>query len=676
MKRLIIAEKPSVARDIAAVLGAGMRKDGYIEGAQDIITWAVGHLVSLAMPEEYDIKYKKWDIETLPVIPNSFKLKVVEITRKQFSIIKNLMNRKDVKEVVCATDAGREGELIFRYIYKLSGSTKPIKRLWISSLTGESISKGFNNLKPGSQYINLYYSARCRAEADWLVGINATRAFTVKNSELFSIGRVQTPTLAILVNREKEIQNFKSKNYWEVKANFGDYTGTWIDEDKNTQIAALDKANSIKAKVINKTGIVTELKKEQKKEKAPLLYDLSSLQQDSNKLYGFSAQKTLDIAQKLYESKLITYPRTDSRYLPNDIDITAILKKLHGYKTYINNILNIGLSISKRIVNDEKITDHHAIIPTGVNKAVSENESKIYDLIVRRLVSVFMPDYVYENTELITDVECERFISKGKTVKVLGWKELDVSKEKEKPLPSLIKGQENTVTKAEVLSKKTQPPKRYTEGNLLRVMENVSRLIDDEKLKESIKDKGLGTAATRASIIERLIKVKYITKKGKALVPSQKGIVLIDNVSAEIKNPEITAIWEKKLKDIEVGVKKPDEFMKEISNYTKELVNQLKSIKNLNLSKNKNNNIGKCPVCGAAVTKNKKGYGCSAWKETGCKFFLGSIAGKKLSEKQVKDLLEKGITKEIKGFTSKKKTKFSAKLKIDDQKKVVFEFDN
>lgn len=692
MKALVIAEKPSVGRDIARVLGCREKKNGYIEGDKYVVAWAIGHLVRLKMPEEYDPGFKKWRMEDLPVIPDKMQLKPVESTAAQFKIVQELYNRKDIGEVISATDAGREGELIFRYIYELAGCTKPVKRLWISSLTDTAIREGFSRLKPGSEYENLYHAARCRSEADWLVGLNATRAFTVRHRELLSVGRVQTPTLALLVNREKEIRDFVPKDYWEVLAAYREgFTGKW-EGDADGRTFEQSKAEAVKKKVEGKTGIITGVKHEEKKEPPPLPYDLTELQRDGNKIYGYSAQQVLDLAQSLYEKKLITYPRTNCRYLSSDIDTLEILLKLKGYSRYTDPVKLQNWSMQARAVNDAKVTDHHALIPTGENRALAGDEARIYDLVARRFIAGFYPEHLFTVTAITVEIEGENFLSRGKTVRQAGWKELYAAAEKEQEggrpgradnegredqeeqenqeqtLPAVEKGEQVSVQEVIIKRKQTKPPKRYTEATLLSAMENAGKLVDDEELRERMKENGLGTPATRAAILERLLKVGYIERKGKTLYPTPKGMALLEIMPEKLKSPELTGEWEKKLYDIERGKLAAEKYMAEIKQYTKELVEIARESASIAVSTAAGKSIGRCPLCGAGVIRNRKGYGCSAWKDKGCKFFLGKIAGKKLSEKQVRDLLEKGQTKTIKGFTGKRGNKFDAALKIVEGK--------
>lgn len=688
MKTLVIAEKPSVSRDLARLLGCRKKRDGYLEGEEYLVTWAVGHMVTLKMPEEYNPSFKKWKLEDLPIMPERMLLKPLQQTLEQYAKVKGLMHSPDVAEIVCATDAGREGELIFRYIYTLAGCTKPVKRLWINSLTDGAIRKGFAALKPAGHYDNLYEAARCRSEADWLVGLNATRAFTVRHGALLSVGRVQTPTLALLVNREKEIQNFEPRDYWEVVVEYLEgFQGKW-EGDGEGRTFNKPRAEAVREKVAHKTGEVKDVKKEEKKERPPLLYDLTELQRDGNRRFGFGAQQVLDLAQRLYEKKLITYPRTDSRYLGRDIDTLEIIAQLKGYEQYTEQVIREGWFLQTRNINDSKVTDHHAIIPTGENGKPGGDEGKVYDLVVRRFIAGFFPDHLFKVTTVNVEIEEETFISKGKVVTQQGWKELydlpsgknqdgdgeghEGDKEEvaeEQKLPDLAKGDFLTVQESKVLQKQTRPPARYTEGSILSAMENAGKMIDDEALRERMKERGLGTPATRAAIIERLLHVGYIRRRGKSLVPLEKGMALVEMMPESLKSPELTGNWEKMLYDIQKGRLQPDQYIAEIKKYTGEIVEEAaKSIsKNSSLALGNKKVFGTCPLCKEPVVENSKGYGCSAWKATGCDFFLGKkIAGKKLTEKQVRQLLEEGQTGKIKGFISKKGTKFEAVLKITD----------
>ncbi len=655
MNCLIIAEKPSVARDIAKVLNCTKKGEGYLYNDKYIISWAIGHLVTLYEPEEYDENLKKWDMNTLPIIPKELKLKAIKNTREQLKIIHNLINLENVKELICATDSGREGELIFRYIYEITKCTKPFKRLWISSMTNEAIKDGFKNLKDGKEYDNLYLSAKCRSEADWLVGINASRSFTLKFNSLLSIGRVQTPTLAILVDKHKEIANFKTQEYFEIEVNFKTleekaqyYKGIWIDEKNETKILDKEKAKNILETIKNKNGIVENIENETKKVPPPLLYDLTELQRECNKKFSYSAQKTLSIAQNLYEKrKLITYPRTDSRYLSKDMvsklePTLKMLNNIDNYSKFLNYVFSLEkLPITKRIIDDNKVTDHHAIIPTLYKpnlSTLSKEEFNVYDLIVRRFIAVFYPNYIYDITKITTKIENYLFITKGTTIKNEGFMLLNLKTEKEKKeeniLPNVKKGQEVLNEKCQILPKKTTPPKLYNEATLLSAMENAGRFVDNEDLKEQLKESGLGTPATRASIIERLIKVGYVERKGKTLIPTEKGINLIEVVPKELKSPETTGKWEKGLSSISKGNMEPKVFMDSINRYVNFLVDYAKKAnskiivdeKKYNEYKKSNKyksleKFGLCPKCNNDILENSKGYYCSNWNK-GCKFTI------------------------------------------------------
>jgi len=605
VKTLVIAEKPSVGRDIARVLKCTRKGDGFLAGETHIISWAIGHLVTLKEPEDYDPKLKKWRSYHLPILPAQMGIKAMPSTEKQLTIIKNLMSDNEVEAIICATDSGREGELIFRYIYQWAGCEKPVKRLWISSLTDAAISDGLAKMKDGAEYDNLYASARCRAEADWLVGMNATRAYTLSNDELLPMGRVQTPTLAMLVNRHAEIQAFDAREYYEVKTEFalenGDtYNGTWINkanEENDERTYDKAQAEAILEKIKSKTGVIESVETEEKRQLPPQLFDLTELQRECNRKLGFSAKKTLEVAQSLYEKhKLITYPRTDSRYLSEDI--APKLKKtieaiaVGDYEELARELLNQPtLPTTSRIINNAKVTDHHAIIPTGGKKPISSlssDEAAVYDRILRNFLAAFYPAFVYDVTTAITSVEDEKFRSKGRVEKNAGWTTV-YAHEKQKPakktkksaedvqddkLPAIKKDDPVTVKNAEVLSKKTQPPKPHTEATLLSAMENAGRLIEDEALKEALKSSGLGTPATRAAIIEKLINSGYVERIKKNLTPTEKGIRLIAKVPPEMRQPETTGKWERALTKIARGEMDETKFMESIKRYVIYLVQQ------------------------------------------------------------------------------------------------------
>lgn len=667
-KILVIAEKPSVARDIAKVLNCAQKGEGVIYGEKYMVSWAVGHLVTLCEPEDYDKSLKRWSMDTLPIMPEKMKLKAIRGSKKQLDILKKLMNDKETDSIICATDSGREGELIFRYIYDYNKCRKPFKRLWISSMTDAAIKEGFDNLKDGSDYDLLYASAKCRSEADWLVGINATRAFTVKYDALLSIGRVQTPTLAMIVKRQAEIDNFVPEKYYEVTADYGDFKGTWTDSKNSTVIKQLSDAQEIASKVDGKDGTVKEVKKTAKQTLPPQLYDLTELQRDCNKMYGFSAQKTLDIAQSLYEKrKMITYPRTDSRYLSDDMipKIKVIMRRLVNaeiFAGYAQNVIDMEkLSINKRIVDNKKVTDHHAIIPADNSfrkDSLTPEEKKVFGLVALRFIAVFGDPYKYTSTKITVVCEDEKFITKGTTVTDEGWKRLyrevyKNSREKENILPDVKENDTVHIEKADVEEKETKPPVQYNEATLLTAMENAGKNTDDEELKEKLKEYGLGTPATRAAIIERLIQVGYIHRKGKNLVPDEKGRQLISIVPDEMKSPVTTGKWEKGLGSISKGDMQTEKFMASINRYVAYLVQYARGAspdikiedKRKKKSSSKSKTFGKCPLCGGDVLENSKAFYCGGWKN-GCKFTLWKDCldryGVSLDGKLVKELLKNG----------------------------------
>ncbi len=673
-KILIVAEKPSVARDIARVLGINSRGDGCITGEKYIVTWAIGHLVSLKEPEELDERFKRWRAADLPILPEKMELKVLPKTRSQFSIVKKLMNGKETDSLICATDSGREGELIFRYIYDMAGCKKPFERLWISSMTEEAIRAGFDSLKPGSHYDALYESARCRSEADWLVGMNASRAFTLRYDALLSVGRVQTPTLQMLVKRRKEIDAFLSEPFYTVQADFGDYQGTWFDpaKDGDKRIMQEEKAKTIAERVKGKPAVVRAAQSEEKRELPPQLYDLTTLQREASSMLGFTADKTLKTAQALYEKhKLITYPRTDSRYLSHDMGPSvkkALLSLGDPHAALAAPVLAQPIPQPKRIFDDAKLTDHHAIIPTGrkVNaSALSADEVKLFDLVARRLIAAFYPPYVYNATKVITESVGESFVSNGTVVLQEGFKKVyqDLQPKKktkgtdEKALPPLHEGDERTVQKASVKKDQTKPPKEHTDASLLSEMEHAGRRIEDEALREQMKGCSLGTPATRAAIIERLINVGYAKRKGRSIMATEKGVRLIDAVPPEIASPETTGKWEQALEKIAQGNGDSVRFMEGIrrlaaflTKYAAENAPEVAFDPEERRGKGKKRNALKtigvsCPLCKEGqITENEKAFGCSRWRE-GCKFTIwkdcvSKIGGPEMNAKLVKALLE------------------------------------
>jgi len=614
MKSIVLAEKPSVAREIARVLNCNIKGKGYLEGPKYVVTWALGHLVTLAEPDDYDKKYKEWKIEDLPMLPSNMKLKVIKQTSNQFQTVKYLMKRGDISDLVIATDAGREGELVARWIMVLSDWKKPFKRLWISSQTDNAIKEGFANLKEGSAYNNLYDAAVCRAEADWLIGLNVTRALTCKFNAQLTAGRVQTPTLAMMINREEEIKKFVPVDYWTISADFGDYLGEWRDKDGNGRIFQNGRAEEVAAKVKGHQGLIKDIRTEEKSESAPLAYDLTELQRDANRRYGFSAQKTLSVLQGLYERhKIVTYPRTDSRYITTDIvpTLPGRLKAMAvgPYAEPAKFLMQKRLNITKRLVDNSKVSDHHALIPTEQPLnigALDADERNLYDLIARRFLAVLYPPYRYDQTTLVTVVNGESFYSKGRIVKDMGWRavggrqsEREDSDSDDLPDQTLTiqkKGDTKPVKNCKVNKSKTKPPARYTEATLLTAMESPGKFIEDEELRESIKQGGLGTPATRAEIIEKLIYNNYIERHGKELVPTSKGMQLIKLVPDELKSPELTAEWESRLSNIAKGKGGKNGFIKDIRDDTVKLVSDVVSdtatFKADNVTRNK------CPVCG------------------------------------------------------------------------------
>ena len=592
MKTLVVAEKPSVGRDIARVLGVKGSSQGCLTSDTHVVTWAVGHLVGLCEPDEVDEKYKKWRMDLLPMLPEKIPLKVYSQTKAQFNVVKKLMNDKDISEIICATDSGREGELIFRYIYDCAGCKKPVKRLWVSSMTDAAIKAGLDSMKPGEAYDGLYLSARCRSEADWLVGMNASRAFSLKYNAHLSVGRVQTPTLAILVKRDSEIAAFVPEDYFEVNCDFGDYKGVWIDANQKTHIPSKEKAEEIKKKVNGKTGRVVESTRDEKRKPPEKLYDLTTLQREANRKFGFSADKTLKIAQSLYETrKMITYPRTDSSFLPDDM-IPKVQKTLNllpePYQSFVKAIAPV--KTAKRIYDNSKVTDHHAIIPTDRKMetgVLTEDEKKIFDLIAKKLIAAHYPDYVYSSTKIITEVEGEKFKTQGNMPISEGWRALYKGEEKKKEddaeIPLLRVGDERDVKKASVKQQKTKPPSPHTDDTLLKAMEDAGKTIEDEDLREKMKDSGLGTPATRAATITRLIDVGYAERKGKQIVSTEKGKLLVKVAPDEMTSALTTGKWERALSkmafitDRSEMERKEKRFMESIGRFCTYLVEYAKT---------------------------------------------------------------------------------------------------
>ena len=635
MKSLVIAEKPSVARDIARVLGANQKNGGVLEGKKYVVTWALGHLITLADPEEYDKKYEKWEMSTLPMMPKDMKLVVIRQTGKQFSVVKTQLFRKDIEEIIIATDAGREGELVARWILEKAGCHKPIKRLWISSVTDKAIKEGFANLKDGHAYDNLYRAAVARAEADWLVGMNGTRALTCKYNAQLSCGRVQTPTLAMIARREEEIRQFTPKEYYGVSVETQDVKWTWRDEKtKSFRTFSREKAEEIRRKTETASLEVTRIEEKTKKSMAPGLYDLTTLQREANQKYGFSAKETLNIMQRLYENhKVLTYPRTDSRYIGKDI-VPTIRERLKAcgigpYRKLAGALMNKPVQANSSFVDDKKVSDHHAIIPTEQFVQLdhmTNEERKIYDMVVRRFLAVLYPPFEYQQVTMEAKAAGETFAASGKVVKSQGWKEVyeggdqeeseeDEEKLKDQRLPKMQTGQKLKVLRAALNTGKTKPPARFTEATLLAAMENPVKFMetrDKEAVKTIGETGGLGTVATRADIIEKLFHSFMMEKKGNEIHITSKAKQLLELVPEDLKKPELTADWEMKLSQIAKDKIRQGDFLHEIRDYTCEIVDEIKSGEGTFRHDNLTNKV--CPRCGkkllAVNGKNSKMLVC------------------------------------------------------------------
>ena len=638
MKSLVIAEKPSVARDIARVLGANQKNGGILEGKNYVVTWALGHLVTLADPEEYDRKYEKWEMATLPMLPKEMKLVVIRQTGRQFSVVKTQLFRKDIGEIIIATDAGREGELVARWILEKAGCHKPIKRLWISSVTDKAIKEGFANLKDGHDYDNLYRAAVARAEADWLVGMNGTRALTCKYNAQLSCGRVQTPTLAMIAKREEEIRKFVPKEYYGISLETQDVKWTWRDEKtKSFRTFSRERAEQIKGRLENDALEITSVEKKAKKTMAPGLYDLTTLQREANLKYGFSAKETLNIMQRLYENhKVLTYPRTDSRYIGKDI-VPTIKERLKAcgigpYRKLAGALMNKPVQVNGSFVDDKKVSDHHAIIPTEQFVQLdhmTNEERKIYDMVVRRFLAVLYPASQYEQVTMEAKAAGETFAASGKVIKSLGWKEVyeggadddledeadDEKKLKDQRLPEMKTGTRLKILKTSLNTGKTKPPARFTEATLLAAMENPVKFMetrDKEAAKTLGETGGLGTVATRADIIEKLFHSFMMEKKGNEIHITSKAKQLLELVPEDLKKPELTADWEMKLSQIAKGRIRQGDFLHQIRDYTCEIVDEIKTGEGTFRHDNLTNKV--CPQCGkkllAVNGKNSKMLVC------------------------------------------------------------------
>ncbi len=712
-KTLVIAEKPSVGQDLARVLKGPFQKgEGWLEGPEHVITWAVGHLVQLAEPDEYDPKFKRWKMEDLPIVPERFKLIVRdERSRKQMSVVTKQIGRDDIGDVVNACDAGREGELIFAYLYEKAKGKKPVQRLWLNSMTNAAMKSAFEELRPAAEFERLEQAARSRSEADWIVGMNATRAATIRLRSSFdgavSLGRVQTPTLAIIARREEEIKAFVPEPYWLVDATFEAdgkrvYAGRFHEGSK-PRIATAEQAAAIVAACEGRPGTISKLEKKEQREKAPMLYDLTTLQREANNRYGFSAKRTLAAAQRCYEEhKALTYPRTNSRYLTNDMvaeikPIAELVGHQPEYRKGAEYVTSLDLLPLARVVNDEKVTDHHAIIPTRSEhklEKMSSDDRRIFDMVARRFLAVFHPEAVFENTRVETTVgeQGHIFRTRGKLLIVPGWRGVydEVAAADAQPakgeedegvdqqLPRLEDGE--TVATTEIASdrKETKPPRRYSDASLLGAMETAGKLVDDEELREAMKESGIGTPATRAAIIERLITVGYVERDARALVATEKGLNVIRLLDAHaLTSPELTGSWEHRLGKIERGEDSREKFMSDIAGFADETVHKLdETLKDVRIPRAK---LGPCPVCGREISENRKGYSCWSREDPGCGFVIWKAkAGKTLTVPLARELIRTGYTeKPVTGFRGRSGRSFRAHLALSqtDEGKWRVEFD-
>jgi DNA topoisomerase-3 len=701
-KTLVIAEKPSVGQDLARVLpgpfekhtGAGEKTARWLEGPEHVVTWAVGHLVQLAEPDEYDDKFKKWRMADLPIVPRNFKLVVRdERSQKQMKVVKDLLKRDDLDQVINACDAGREGELIFTYLYEYVKSDKPVRRLWLNSMTNDAMREAFGQLRNGADLDALRDAAKSRSEADWIVGMNATRAATIRLRSSFdgavSLGRVQTPTLAILARREEEIRAFKPEKYWLVDAKFEAdgarrYEGRF-HAGAQPRLKTAEEARAIVEAVRGNRGEITKLEKTKRKERAPLLYDLTSLQRDANTRFGFSARRTLAAAQRCYEEhKALTYPRTSSRYLTSDM--VAEIKPTAGhvgrrdeYRQAAQYVKSLDLLPLGRVVDNDKVGDHHAIIPTNSQHdlaKMNEDDRRIYDLVARRFLAVFHPEAEFENTRVETTVAAHIFRTRGKVLLVPGWRGVygelpegessDDDEGRDQQLPRLERGEAVDTRDAEALEKETKPPRRYSDASLLGAMETAGKLVEDDELREAMKDSGIGTPATRAAIIERLIDVGYVERDGRALVATEKGINVIRLLGEHpLTSPALTGDWEHRLARIEQGEETRARFMDDIAKFAGETVGVLDTtLKDVRIPRA---NLGPCPVCGRDIVENRKGYSCWSREDPGCGFVIWkSKAGKQLPAAAARELIQKGFTAApVTGFKGRSGRSFRARLALE-----------
>jgi len=697
-KTLVIAEKPSVGRDLARVLpGAFQKHEGYLETDEHVMTWAVGHLVQLAEPDEYDAKFKKWRMADLPIVPDAFKLVVRdERSKKQMGVITKLLARADVDQVVNACDAGREGELIFAWTYEKAKARKPVQRLWLSSMTTGAIKSALADLRPRDDFARLEEAARSRSEADWIVGMNATRAATIRLRSSFdgavSLGRVQTPTLALIARREEEIRAFKPEAYWLVDATFepsgGEsgrrYAGRYhAGAQPRCKTAA--EAEAVVAAVRGRAGEVTKLEKTTKKERAPLLYDLTTLQREANNRFGFSARRTLGAAQRLYEEhKALTYPRTSSRFLTGDMageikPTAALVGRQREYARAAEYVTGLDTLPLGRVVNDAKVTDHHAIIPTKAEHdtgRMSDDDKRIYDMVVRRFLAVFHPEAVFENTRIETTVADHVFRTRGRVLVVPGWRGVygegfeersaaDDDEGADQSLPKVAQGEAVDTLEVGSEEKETKPPRRYSDASLLAAMETAGKLVDDDELREAMKDSGIGTPATRAAIIERLIDVAYIERDARSLVCTEKGLNVIRLLDGHaLTSPGMTGDWEHRLGRIEHGEETRERFMKDIAEFARGTVAELDAkLKEVRIPRA---DLGPCPVCGRSIVENRKGFSCWSREDPGCGFVIWkSKAGKMLPMAVAKEMIATGRTaKAVTGFKGRSGKSFRARLAL------------
>ncbi len=717
LTKVVIAEKPSVGRDIARVLGANQRRDGYLEGNGYVVTWAIGHLVHLAEPNDYGGAWDgRWSFSQLPILPQDWRLKTHKDTQSQFNTVKRLINAPQTDELICATDAGREGENIFRLIYRHAGCTKPWRRLWVSSLTDEAIEEGLRKLHPGAEFDDLAQAAWKRSQADWLMGMNLTRAYTVHHGSLYTIGRVQTPTLGMIVKRDFIISQFNKVYYYEILAHLNEGFTAKYTREKKTRIDEKPLAERLfQALKGHKTGVVVKVEKKKKIYHPPPLYDLITLQKDANKRFGLTAAEVLKLAQTLYEKyKLITYPRTESRHISEDMvpQLPKILANLnHPMARVALERLRAGHKLSKAYVDNAKLSDHHGILPTGrmPPHGFTGQLANIYGLIVKRFIAIFMPDHLVEETRVTLNIGGETFTASGSVVLDEGWKVVDPPKKDNRQfIPPLSKGQEVHINKMEMLEKETEPPKPYTDATLLTAMKNAGREVEDDALANAMKETGLGTPATRAEIIEKLVRTRLIERRKKYLHATEKGRALISVVAEPLKSPETTGAWEQQLKDIENGHFEAEKFYHSIVAFIQELLAGVRRAPRLTYREERPGrspkkiekrsspaetspsqtserkaskrseglsakNIGVCPACKrGTIIQGNRAYGCTHYNK-GCRFLVNKeISGKKLTLKQVSDLISKGKTSKL-TFKDQDGNPFTANLALDPQKGLSFE---